>query len=194
MGDTTINFQTPFTTTAQPDMIVTVVLKGPANGLTEGSAIKVVESIKGAANNWTGFDLTVSKYSDGSSISDTTRVYVTWIAIGAETPRTQPKHCAETAIPYTTQLWTPPPASLNSNQIKVDFPVTFTNASSVELSASGIGVTGSCAGGPLRITAVNVTTTYAILTLQGWNGSAWTNLDAGDEVEISYLAIEKLSS
>jgi hypothetical protein len=83
MGDTTINFQTPFITTAKPDMIVTVVLKGPANGLTEGSAIKVVEGIKGAANNWTGFDLTVSKYSDGSSISDTTRVYVTWIAIAS---------------------------------------------------------------------------------------------------------------
>jgi hypothetical protein len=82
-GVTTINFQTPFTTTAKPDMIVTVVLKGAANGLTEGSAIKVVEGIKGAADNWTGFDLTVSKYSDGSSIDDTTQVYVTWIAIAS---------------------------------------------------------------------------------------------------------------
>ena len=76
-----INFASPFTTTAKPVMIITVVLKRPANGLTEGSAIKVVEDIKGAANNWTGFDLTVSKYS-GGSITDTTQVYVTWLAVG----------------------------------------------------------------------------------------------------------------
>jgi hypothetical protein len=83
LGVTTINFATAFTTTAKPQMIITVVLKGAANGLTEGSAIKGVEAVKGAANNWTGFDLTVSKYSDGSSIDDTTQVYVTWIAIAS---------------------------------------------------------------------------------------------------------------
>ncbi len=81
-GVTTINFQSAFTTTAKPQMVIIVVLKQSANGLTEGSAIKVVEDVKGAANNWTGFDLTVSKYSDGSSIDDTTLVYVTWLAIG----------------------------------------------------------------------------------------------------------------
>ena len=64
-------------------MIIHVVLRGAANGLTEGSAIKVVEDVKGAAGFWTGFDLTVSKYSDGSSIDDATPVYVTWIAIGS---------------------------------------------------------------------------------------------------------------
>ncbi len=83
-GVTTINFATAFTSTAKPQMVVIVVLKQSANGLVEGVAIKVVEDIKGAANNWTGFDLTVSKYSDGSSIDDTTLVYVTWIAIGHE--------------------------------------------------------------------------------------------------------------
>ena len=80
-GVTTINFPTPFISTAKPIMIITVVLKEAADGLTEGSAIKVVEDIKGAANNWTGFDLTVSKYS-GGSITDTTQVYVTWLAVG----------------------------------------------------------------------------------------------------------------
>jgi len=81
-SNTVINFPTPFITTAKPVMIITVVLRGAANGLTEGSAIKVVEDIKGAANNWTGFDLTVSKYSDGTSIDDATPVYVTWLAVG----------------------------------------------------------------------------------------------------------------
>jgi hypothetical protein len=80
-GVTTINFISAFTTTAKPQMVIIVFLKAAADGLTEGSAIKVVEDVKGAANNWTGFDLTVSKYS-GGSISDLTSVYVTWLAIG----------------------------------------------------------------------------------------------------------------
>jgi len=80
-ANTVINFASPFTTTAKPQMIINVVLKSAADGLTEGSAIKVVEDIKGAAGMWTGFDLTVSKYS-GGSITDATPVYVTWIAIG----------------------------------------------------------------------------------------------------------------
>lgn len=83
-ADTTFNFASPFTTTAKPHFYVTVVLKGAANGLVEGAAIKAVEDIKGMAGNWTGFDLTVSKYSDGSSISDTTQVYVTWMAVRKE--------------------------------------------------------------------------------------------------------------
>ena len=81
-ANTVINFATPFTSTAKPQMIITVVLKHAADGLTEGSAIKVVEDIKGAAGFWTGFDLTVSKYS-GGSITDNTQVYVTWIAIAS---------------------------------------------------------------------------------------------------------------
>ncbi|UCH31334.1 MAG: hypothetical protein JSV05_07505 [Candidatus Bathyarchaeota archaeon] len=81
-ANTVFNFQSPFTTTAKPEMVIMIVLKQAADGLWEGAAIKVVEDIKGAANNWTGFDLTVSKYS-GGSISDTTQVYVIWLAVGS---------------------------------------------------------------------------------------------------------------
>ncbi len=85
---TTINFETSFTSIDPPEMFVIVVLKGPADGLVEGAAIKAVESIKGSAGNWTGFDLTVSKYIDGSSISDATRVFVSWMAVGTESTGT----------------------------------------------------------------------------------------------------------
>jgi hypothetical protein len=80
-GATTINFGNPFTSTEKPQFYVTVVLKQAANGLVEGAAIKAVEDIKGSSGNWTGFDLTVSKHSDGSSITDNSKVYVTWMAI-----------------------------------------------------------------------------------------------------------------
>ncbi len=80
-GVTTIDFASPFTSTAKPHMHVVVVLKQPSSGLVEGAAIKTVVDIKGSAGNWTGFDITVSKLSDGSSIADTTDVYVIWIAI-----------------------------------------------------------------------------------------------------------------
>jgi hypothetical protein len=83
-GLTTINFSAPFTSSEKPHMFISVMLKYSANGLTEGSAIKAVEDIKGAAGNWTGFDITASKYSDGSSITDLTQVYVTWVAIGRQ--------------------------------------------------------------------------------------------------------------
>ena len=81
-GNTVINFESPFTTTEKPQFYVSVVLKQAANGLVEGAEIKAVETIKGWANNWTGFELDVSKYSDRSSISDATEVYVRWIAVG----------------------------------------------------------------------------------------------------------------
>lgn len=81
-GLTTINFGSAFTTIEKPHMLISVALKQAANGLVEGSAIKAVVDVKGAAMNWTGFDITVSKYSDGSSISDATEVFVTWMAIG----------------------------------------------------------------------------------------------------------------
>jgi hypothetical protein len=79
-GDTVINFESPFTTTEKPQFYVSVVLKQAADGLVEGAVIKAVETIKGSANNWTGFELDVSKYI-GGSISDTTEVYVRWIAV-----------------------------------------------------------------------------------------------------------------
>lgn len=80
-GSATVNFESPFTTTEAPRMYVAVVLKGAANGLWEGAGIKAVVDIKGSPGYWTGFDITVSKYSDGSSIDDTTQVFVTWMAI-----------------------------------------------------------------------------------------------------------------
>jgi hypothetical protein len=80
-GITTINFAVPFTSTEKPHMYVAVVLKQAANGLWEGAAIKAVVDIKGTSGNWTGFEITVSKLSDGSSISDTTKVFVIWMAI-----------------------------------------------------------------------------------------------------------------
>jgi hypothetical protein len=80
-GATVVNFASAFTSTVKPVLHVHVVLKQAANGLVEGAAVKAVVDIKGAANNWTGFDITVSKYSDGSSISDATEVFVTWMAI-----------------------------------------------------------------------------------------------------------------
>ena len=76
-GETVVSFAVPFTTTEKPEFLVAVVLKQAADGLTEGAAIKAVEDIKGSPGNWTGFDLTVSKYSTGASISDLTQVYVT---------------------------------------------------------------------------------------------------------------------
>ena len=99
--------------------------------------------------------------------------------------------CAETHVHYTTQLWTPPPFSIDANDIKVDFPVTFTNVSNIELSVSGVVTSGSGAGYPFRITGIQIETTYAILTLQGWNGASWVDLGSGDEVDISYVAVEK---
>lgn len=182
-ANTVINFQNPFMTTEKPDMIISVVLKLAANGLTEGSAIRVVEDIKGAAGYWTGFDLTVSKYSDGSSISDTTQVYVTWIAIGpANASTTQPMHCA--GIDDLTVD--------SSSQVTITFSgVTFTNASKIKLAASGIVTTASTGRGyPARITGVSITTTGATLTLEGWNGSAYTNLAQDDIVEVSWTAVE----
>ena len=78
---TTVYFDSPFTSIEKPHMYISVVLTKPANGLTEGAAVKAVEDVKGSAGNWTGFDLTVFKYSDGSSFTDGTDVYVTWMAI-----------------------------------------------------------------------------------------------------------------
>jgi len=157
----------------------------PGSGLIPAGTVVDARNVSKTVANFT------AEVWYGEDLLKGAEVDLFYIAIEMGPSTSQPKHCAETAVHYTTQFWTPPPASLNPNQIKVDFPVTFTNASNVELSVSGIVVTGTCAGSPLRITAVNITTTYAILTLQGWNGSSWTNLGAGDEVEISYVAIEK---
>jgi hypothetical protein len=80
-GEWVFDFSSPFATTEKPHMYITVVLRASTNGLSEGDLIKGVVDVKGVPGNWTGFDITVSKLSDGSPISDTAPVYVTWMAI-----------------------------------------------------------------------------------------------------------------
>jgi hypothetical protein len=80
-GATTVDFASAFTSIGEPHMCIAVVLKQAANGLVEGTALRAAVDVKGTAGNWTGFDITVSKYSDGSSISDATEVFVTWMAM-----------------------------------------------------------------------------------------------------------------
>jgi hypothetical protein len=91
----------------------------------------------------------------------------------------------------TTQVWTPPPASLNANEIKLVFPKTFTNIANMEFTFSVVVTTGTCAGYPGRVTSVTHTIDYAVIELQGWNGSNWTDLASGDEVDVSYIVFEQ---
>ena len=80
-GETVIDFETPFATTEPPVLVAIVVQRWAGNGLVEGTAIRGVAEIHGSAGNWTGFTITVSKYSTGTSIDDMTGVHVTWIAV-----------------------------------------------------------------------------------------------------------------
>ncbi len=176
-GATTINFQNPFTSTDPPEMFVIVVLKQAANGLWEGAAIKAVESIKGSAGNWYGFSLTVSKYSDGSSISDNNKVFVTWMAVGTGSS-TQPKHFASIEQLITT-----------GNQITITFPVgMFTTAPNI--SATAFMLTGSHAGKTCYISNISVSATNATLSLQAWSGALWQDIADGETVQVSYTAVE----
>lgn len=77
-GNTTVSFPAPFR--VQPQVQAIVVLVRSADGLQEGAVIKAVPTVKGSGNEWTGFELAVSKHS-GGSITDTTRVHVTWMAM-----------------------------------------------------------------------------------------------------------------
>ena len=91
---------------------------------------------------------------------------------------------------HTAGAFTGPPTALD-HQIKIDFPVTFQNGANVDLSASAIVTSGTGAGFPARITVSSVTETYAILSLEGWNGASYENLQNGDEVQVAYTAIER---
>jgi hypothetical protein len=91
----------------------------------------------------------------------------------------------------TTQSWTPPPPSLNANDIKLDFPITFTNIENLQISLSVVVNTGTCAGYPGRVSAVTLANTYAVITLQGWNGSSWVDLNSADEVDVTYHVFEQ---
>lgn len=110
-------------------------------------------------------------------------VDVFYIAIEmGEACATQSKHCA--GIEDLTVD--------SSSQVTITFSsVTFTNASNIHLSASGmVYVSATCAGYPPKIAVVNITTTYAILALQGWNSVWWEDLVQDDVVQISYTAVE----
>ena len=82
-GEWVHEFDTPFTCIDPPEMMISVVLKQASTGLTEGDNIKPMANIIGSSGNWTGFEIMVSKYSDGSSIVDTTDVYVNWLAVSS---------------------------------------------------------------------------------------------------------------
>jgi hypothetical protein len=77
-GSTTVSFLRPFR--KQPQLQAIVVLKQASSGLQEGAMVKTASTIKGSTNNWTGFELSVSKLS-GGPILDSTKVTVTWIAL-----------------------------------------------------------------------------------------------------------------
>ena len=91
----------------------------------------------------------------------------------------------------TTQVWTPPPASINTNEIKLDFPTSFTNIENLQFTTSVVITTGTCAGYPGRVTSVTLDNYYAVIALQGWNGSSWVDLSSGDEVDVSYVVFEQ---
>jgi hypothetical protein len=78
------------------------------------------------------------------------------------------------------------------SRVTIDFPISFTDASDILLSASVIVITSAtCAGNPALITNVVITTEDAVITLQGWNGASYEDLQQDDEVQVSYTAIEQ---
>jgi hypothetical protein len=98
------------------------------------------------------------------------------------------KHCAGVEI-LTCGYYTPPPTVVN-NYVKIVFPVTFTNASNINFSASGLVFSAATGvGHPAKIDVIEITTTYAILAMQGFNGASWVDLALDDMVQVSYVAI-----
>ena len=173
-GVTTINFNTPFTSVEKPGMVISVVLKHAANGLTEGSAIRVVEDVKGTSGNWYGFDLTVSKYSDGASIDDLTQVYVTWVAIGTES--TSPARAYASTFSDSTDA---------SGNVYVSYPVgkfaaTPSLSVTVQFNSGGLAQMG-------YTTISSHTKDGFTLNVKDGSGSNWSS----SAVQISYVAIQQ---
>lgn len=92
---------------------------------------------------------------------------------------------------YTTQVWTPPPSSLNANEIKLLFCRTFGNTDNLQVSLTVVVTTGTCAGNPGRVSSMTLEVDYAVVALQGWNGSSWVDLDSADEVDVAYVAFRQ---
>lgn len=131
-----------------------------------------------------------AKHKIGGKLMEGMNLEVNYIAIGTEdTSTTHPKHCAGIEM-LTCGDYTPPPTIVN-NYVKIVFPITFTNASNISLSASGLVFSASTGKGyPVKITVIEITATYAILACEGFNGSAWADLVQDDMVQISYTAVE----
>jgi len=184
-GAVTLNFDNPFNSVDYYLFTKTVLAADfdPGSGnIPAGTVVDAQNVVKTAANFtaevWYGEDLL--KGAD---------VDLFYIAIEIGTSTTQPKHCAGIEL-LTCGEYLPPPTPVD-HYVKITFPITFTNASNVGLSASGIVYSSAMgAGHPLKITVVDITTTYAILALEGWNGAMWEHLALDDEVQISYTAVE----
>jgi len=170
---TVINFESPFTGVDPPEMVVFVVLKQAANGLWEGAAIKAVEGIKGAPGNWYGFDLTVSKYSDGTSIDDLTKVFVSWIAIG--TSSTSGTQVYADLFGDSTDA---------SGYLRIDYPAgIFTRPPHLSITAwFSSGGLGQMA----HVTILQNTKDNCTIYLRDGNGSPLSS----HSVQISYTAVE----
>jgi len=183
-GAVTLDFDNPFNS-ANYYLFTKIVLANdfdPGSGLIPaGTLVHAQNVVKTVANFtaevWYGEDLL--KGAD---------VDLFYIAIEMCPSTPQPKHCAGIEL-LTCGDYLPPPTV--DHYVKITFPITFTNASNVGLSACGMVYSGATgAGRPLKIAIVDITTTYAILALEGWNGATWEHLALGDEVQVSYTAVE----
>lgn len=171
------DFENPFTTIEKPIMVIIVAMKGASDGLVEGANIRVVEDIKGVPGNWTGFDLTVSKYG-GGNLSNGAKVFVIWIAIGSNGD--VDGRC------YTFG------GSLDGQPFEVSFPVEWATFSRVEVTATGYkyNTMDYAKQGPLIIVStVDIDTdkiTFEVWDMNGneYDGSGW----AGMEAHIDFVA------
>lgn len=77
------------------------------------------------------------------------------------------------------------------NDIKIEFPVTFADPSSIDMSVNVTVISGAFAGTPAIVTAFDIQSTYAVLTLQGWDLGEWEDLGSGHEVMVSYIAVQR---
>lgn len=77
----------------------------------------------------------------------------------------------------------------SSSAVSIAFSsATFTTPP--ELCATVLVLNGNCTGSVARIVSQVITTSGATLSLQGFNGSAFVDLDEFDEIQISYTAVQ----
>ncbi len=150
-----------------------------ASGIAQMAHVTILENTRDNCTIYLrdGMGISLSSYS----------VQVSYVAVG-DTPAGSESQTCTGVETLACGDYAPPPAVVD-HYVKLMFPVVFANASNVKLSFSGTVVSGLGAGHPSRITLVNVTTTYAVLALDGWDGSGWVHLNPFDEVQISYVAM-----